>query len=153
MENNLRHSAKGSLDTYDVIESLTQCTEELETLRGSRTTTVVVTANGKVQTNEEAQVDIRDLGLFVTVQLLEDTPCRLGELCAEHGYSCEWDRRRNVYAQRTISYLWLFQGFLPVLVQVCLQHRYRRTRQVHLQVQHHSEVTDQHQETGARQTQ
>ena len=40
----------------------------------------------------------------------------------------------------------------PVLVPVRLQHRYRRTRQVHLQVQQH-EVTNQHQSTGARLTQ
>ena len=46
--------------------------EELETLR--RSPTVVVTASGEVQTNEEAQVNVDDLGLFVTVQLLEDTP-------------------------------------------------------------------------------
>ena len=30
--------------------------DEMETLRRSRNTTVVVTANGEVQTNEEAQV-------------------------------------------------------------------------------------------------
>ena len=51
--------------------------DELETLRRSRNPTVVVTANGGVQTNEEAQVYVHDLGLFVTVQLLEDTPAVL----------------------------------------------------------------------------
>ena len=35
----------------------------------------MVTANGEVQTNEEAQVYVHDLELFVTVQLLEDTLC------------------------------------------------------------------------------
>ena len=34
---------------------------------------MVVTANGEVQTNEEAQVYVHDLDLFVTVQLLEET--------------------------------------------------------------------------------
>ena len=48
--------------------------ETLETLRRSRTSTVVVTAHGEVQTNEEAQVYVHDHGQFVTVQLLEDTP-------------------------------------------------------------------------------
>ena len=33
-----------------------------------------VTANGEVQTNEEAQVYVHDLDLFVTVQLLDETP-------------------------------------------------------------------------------
>ena len=66
--------------------------EKLETLRRSRNPTVIVTANGEVQTNEEAQLHGHDLDLFVTVQLLEDTPAvlSLGKLCEEHGYSYEW---------------------------------------------------------------
>ena len=44
--------------------------EELETLWRSRNPTKVVTANGEVQTNEEAQVYVHDLDLFVTVQLV-----------------------------------------------------------------------------------
>ena len=60
--------------------------DELETLRRSRIPTVVVTANGEVQTNEDAQVCVHDLGLFVTVQLLEDTltVLSLGQLGEEH---------------------------------------------------------------------
>ena len=66
--------------------------DEMETLRRSRPPTVVVTASGKVQTNEEGQVYVHDLGLFVTVQFVEDTLAvlSLGKLCEEHGYSCEW---------------------------------------------------------------
>ena len=44
--------------------------EELETLRRSRTPTTVVTANGEVHTNEEALVYVHDLHLFVTVYIL-----------------------------------------------------------------------------------
>ena len=53
--------------------------------------TVVVTASGEVQTNEKTQVYVHDLGLLVTVQLLEDTPAvlSLGKLCEEHGYKYE----------------------------------------------------------------
>ena len=47
--------------------------EELETLRRSRTPAVVVTVNGEAQTNDEVQVYVHDHGLFVAVQLLEDT--------------------------------------------------------------------------------
>ena len=56
------------------------------------TLTTVVTANGGVQTNEEAQVYGYDLDLSVTVQLLEDTPAvlSLGKLCEEHGKTYEW---------------------------------------------------------------
>ena len=54
--------------------------------------TVVLTANGAVHTNEEAQVYVHDLSLFVTVQLLEETPAVLsvGKLSDDHGHSHEW---------------------------------------------------------------
>ena len=45
--------------------------DEMETLRRSRNRTTVVKANGEVQTNEEAQVYVHDLDLFVTVQILD----------------------------------------------------------------------------------
>ena len=45
--------------------------------------TTVVTANGEAQTEEEATVYVRELDLFVTVRLLENTPAvlSLGKLC------------------------------------------------------------------------
>ena len=69
--------------------------DEMDLLRRSRNRTTVVTANGEVQTNEEAQVYVQDLDLFCTVQLLEETPAvlSLGQLCSEHGCSCEWEKR------------------------------------------------------------
>ena len=50
-----------------------------------------------MQTNEEATVYVYDLDLFVTVQILEDTPAvlSLGTLCEDHEYSCEWTRRQE----------------------------------------------------------
>ena len=51
---------------------------ELETLQRSRNPTTVITANGEVQTNEEATVYIHDLELFVTVQIHDET---LAVLC------------------------------------------------------------------------
>ena len=62
---------------------------ELDTLRVSRNPTTVVTANGEVQRNGEATVHVYVLGLFVTVQILEDTPAVLS-LGEDHGYSHEW---------------------------------------------------------------
>ena len=66
--------------------------DELDICRRSRNTTVVLTANGEVQTNEEAQVYVHDPDLFVTMQLLEEMPAvlSLGKLCEDHGYSYEW---------------------------------------------------------------
>ena len=65
---------------------------ELEFVTTSKSPTTVVTANGEVQTNEEATVYVRELDIFYTMRVLEDTPpvLSLGKLCDEHGYSYEW---------------------------------------------------------------
>ena len=49
-------------------------------------------ATGEVPTKGEATVYVRELDLFVTVMLLEDTPAvlSLGNLCEDPGYSHEW---------------------------------------------------------------
>ena len=66
--------------------------DELETVRVSKSPTTVVTANGEVQTNDEATMYVRELDLFVTVKVLEDTPAvlSLGKLCEDHGHSYDW---------------------------------------------------------------
>ena len=43
-------------------------------MRTSRSPTTVITANGEVQTREDATVYVKELDLFVTVMLLEETP-------------------------------------------------------------------------------
>ena len=50
---------------------------ESETMRISKNPTTVMTANGEVQTREEAMVYVQELDLFVTVMLLEETPAVL----------------------------------------------------------------------------
>ena len=65
---------------------------ELETMRTSRSPTTVMTANGEVQTRDEATVYVKELDLFVTVMLLEETPAvlSLGKLCEDHRYTYHW---------------------------------------------------------------
>ena len=65
---------------------------ELETMRISKNPTMVMTANGEVQTREEATVYVKELDLFVTVMLLEETPAvlSLGKLCEDHRYTYHW---------------------------------------------------------------
>ena len=64
---------------------------ELDTVRVSTNPTTVFTANGEVQTNEEATVYVYHVHLFVTVHILEDTLAVLSfKLCEEHGHSYEW---------------------------------------------------------------
>ena len=65
---------------------------ELEIMRTSRSPTTVMTANGEVQTREEATVHVKQLDLFVKVIFLEETPAvlSLGKLCEDHGYTYHW---------------------------------------------------------------
>ena len=65
---------------------------ELETLTKSKSPTTVITANGEVQTHEEATVYVKELDTFLTMKVIEDTPAvlSLGKLCDENGYSYEW---------------------------------------------------------------
>ena len=51
--------------------------DEVDTLKRSRNPKVVVTANGEVQTFEEAHIYVYCLGFFVTVQPLNETPAVL----------------------------------------------------------------------------
>ena len=62
---------------------------ELETVTTSRSPTTVFTANGEVQTREDATVYVKELDTFLTMKVLEDTPADLwlGKLCDENGYS------------------------------------------------------------------
>ena len=65
---------------------------EMDTLTKSCTPTIVITANGEVQTHEVATVYVKELDTFLTMKVLENTPAvlSLGKLCDENGYSYEW---------------------------------------------------------------
>ena len=65
---------------------------EMDTLTKSCSPTIVITANGEVQTHEEAIVYVKELDIFLTLKVLENTPAVLSleKLCDENGYSYEW---------------------------------------------------------------
>ena len=65
---------------------------EMDTLTKSCSPAIVITANGEVQTHEEATVYVKELDIFLTMKVLENTPAVLspGKLCDENGYSYEW---------------------------------------------------------------
>ena len=65
---------------------------EMDTLTKSCSLTIVITANGEVQTHEEAIVYVKELDIFLTMKVLENTPAvlSLGKLCDENEYSYEW---------------------------------------------------------------
>ena len=58
---------------------------EMDALTTSCSPTVVITANGELQTLEEASAYVKELDIFLTVKVLENTPAvlSLGKLCAE----------------------------------------------------------------------
>ena len=99
-------------------------------------------------TNEEAQVHVHDLDLFVTVQILDDTPAdlSLGNSARNtdtpmSGPAVKKPRLTKqgkifFFAKRKTSYLLLSLDCRQILVPVRPLRRHRRTRQVHLQVQH-----------------
>ena len=70
---------------------------EMDTSTKSCSPTIVITANGEVQTHEEAIVYVKELELFVTVMLLEETLAVLsfGKLCEYHGYTYHWTSGRK----------------------------------------------------------
>ena len=65
---------------------------EMDTLTKSCSPTIVITANGEVQTHEEASDYVKELDIFLTMKILDITPAvlSLGKLCDENGYSKEW---------------------------------------------------------------
>ena len=65
---------------------------DMDTLTKSCSPTKVITANGEVQTHEEATVYVQELDIFLTIKVLENTPAvlSLGKLFDENGYSYEW---------------------------------------------------------------
>ena len=47
---------------------------EMDTLTNSCSPTIVITANGEVQTQEEATVYVKELDIFLTMKVLENMP-------------------------------------------------------------------------------
>ena len=58
---------------------------EMDTLTKSCSPTIVITASGEVQTHEEATVCVKELDIFLTMKVLENTPAVLSL-----GKSYEW---------------------------------------------------------------
>ena len=108
--------------------------------------TIVITANGEVQTHEEATVYVKEFDIFLTVKVLENTPAvlSLGKLCDENGYSDEWINGQKPHliktgfgysATRRTSFLSWFQacqGVLPPVLIIQLQGHFQDKRSIAL---------------------
>ena len=92
---------------------------EMDTLTKSCSPTIVITANGEVQTHEEAIVYVKELEKFLTMKVLENTPAvlSLGKLCDEDGYSDEWINGQKPHLIKNgIGIICNTENFVPIVV-------------------------------------
>ena len=92
---------------------------EMDTLTKSCSPTIVITANGEVQTQEEAIVYVKELDMFLTMKVLENTPAvlSLGKLCDENGYSYEWINGQKPHLIKNgIRIICNTENFVPIVV-------------------------------------
>ena len=105
----------------------------MDTLTKSCSPTIVITANGEVQTQEEAIVYVKELKMFLTMKVPENTPAvlSLGKLCDENGYSYEWINGQKPHlsktgfgysATRRTSFLSWFQAGQQIRLQDLTHH-------------------------------
>ena len=93
---------------------------EVDTLTNSCSPSTVITAKREVQTHKEATVYVKELDIFLTMNVLVNTPAvlSLGKLFDENECSCEWINGQkplliktwfeyNV-TRRTSFFLWFF---------------------------------------------
>ena len=92
---------------------------EMDTLTKSCSSTIVITANGEVQTHEEATVYVKELDIFLTMKVLDNTPAVLspGKLCDENGYSYEWiNGQKPRLIKDGIRIICNTENFVPIVV-------------------------------------
>ena len=92
---------------------------EMDTLSKSCSRAIVTSANGEVQTHEEAIVYLKELDIFLTMKVLENTPAALslGKLCDENGYSYEWINGQKPHLiQDGIRIICNTVNFVPIVV-------------------------------------
>ena len=92
---------------------------DMDTLMKSCSPTIFMTANGEVQTHEEAIVYVKELDIFLTMKVLENTPAvlSLGKLCDENGYSYEWINGQKPHLIKDgIRIICNTENFVPIVV-------------------------------------
>ena len=91
----------------------------MDTFTKSCSPTIVITANGEVQTHEEAIVYVKELEKFLTMKVLDNTPAVLsrGKLCDENGYSYEWINGQKTHLIKNgIRIICNTENFVPIVV-------------------------------------
>ena len=92
---------------------------EIDTLTKSCSPTIVITANGAVQTHEEATVYVKEMDIFLTMKVLENTPAVLSlrKLCDDNAYSYEWINGQKTHLIKNgIRIPCNTENFFPIVV-------------------------------------
>ena len=92
---------------------------EMDTLTKSCSPTIIITANGEVQTHEEAIVYVEELDIILTLKFLDNTPAvlSLGKLCDGKGYSYEWINGQKPHLIKNgIRIICNTENFVPIVV-------------------------------------
>ena len=92
----------------------------MDTLTKSCSPTIVITANGEVQTHKEATVYVKELDTFLTMKVLENTPAvlSLGQLSDENGYFYEWiNGQKPNLIKNGIRIQCNTENFVPIVVR------------------------------------
>ena len=92
---------------------------EMDTLTKSCSPTMVITANGEVQKHEESIVYVKELDMFLTMKVLDNTPAvlSLAKLCDENGYSYEWINGQKPHLIKNgIRIICNVENFVPIVV-------------------------------------
>ena len=79
----------------------------------------VLTANGEVQTHEEATVYVKELDIFLSIKVIENTRAvlSLGKWCDENGYFYEWSNGQKTHLiKNAIKISCNTQNFVPIVV-------------------------------------
>ena len=79
---------------------------------------MVTTVNGEVQTHEEATVYVKELDIFLTVKVLENTPAVLsfGKLCDENGYFDLWINSNHISSKNGKQIQCNTENLVPIVV-------------------------------------
>ena len=81
--------------------------------------TIVITANGEVQTHEESTVYDKELEKYLTMKVLDNTRAVLSlrKLCDENGYSYEWINGQKLHLiEDGIRIICNTENFVPIVV-------------------------------------
>ena len=92
---------------------------EIDTLTKSCSLTSVITVNWEVQTHEQATVYVKELDIFLTMKVLDNTSAvlSLGKLFDENGYSYEWIKgQESDLTKNGIRLQSNTENFVPIVV-------------------------------------